>query len=49
MYPNIKWVFFGDSGEKDTKIYKKIYKEFPSRIKSIYIRDVNSKKLIKVF
>ena len=45
MYPQINWVLFGDSGEKDKEIYLKVKKQYSSRIGTIYIRDVESKKV----
>jgi len=48
MYPHLKWVFFGDSGEKDPEIYLKVLKNYPNRVVDIYIRDVKSKKLNKL-
>ena len=41
FYPDLQWVLFGDSGEKDPEIYAEIVKEFPGRVKAVYIRDVN--------
>jgi len=43
MYPQVTWVLFGDSGEKDTQIYKKIRNEYPQKIRAVYIRDVERK------
>ena len=48
MYPNIKWVFFGDSGEKDAEIYLKVLNHYSKHVKKIYIRDVESKKIKKL-
>jgi len=48
MYPHIKWVFFGDSGEKDQEIYLKIRKNYPNKIEKIYIRSVKTKKVSKI-
>ena len=48
MYPNVKWVLFGDSGEKDKQIYLKVLNNFPNNIKDIYIRDVVTKKVSKL-
>ncbi len=45
-YKKLKFILIGDSGQKDAEIYTKITREFPDRIKSIYIRDVSSKKRI---
>ena len=43
-YPDLPFVLIGDSGEKDAAIYLDITREFPGRIKAIFIRDVNSQK-----
>lgn len=43
FYPNINFILIGDSGQKDPMLYYQIVKEFPGRIKSIYIRDVSRK------
>ena len=48
MYPHIKWVLFGDSGEKDEEVYLKIIKEFPNKIEEVYIRDVKTDKIEKL-
>ena len=45
MYPHIKWVMFGDSGEKDPEIYLKVLKNYPNHVNAIYIRDVKTKKV----
>jgi phosphatidate phosphatase APP1 len=42
LYPNMKWVMFGDSGEKDREVYESIKKRYPSKVKGYYIRDVVS-------
>ena len=42
-YPDMPFVLIGDSGEKDADIYIQLAKDFPNRIRAIYIRDVNSK------
>jgi phosphatidate phosphatase APP1 len=39
-YPNLQFVLVGDSGQEDPVIYKEVVKQFPGRILSIYIRDV---------
>lgn len=39
-YPHLKFVLIGDSGEKDTDIYRRIAHLFPKRISIIYIRNV---------
>jgi len=42
LYPNMKWVMFGDSGEKDAQIYKAIKEKYPKKVKSYFIRVVKS-------
>jgi phosphatidate phosphatase APP1 len=42
LYPNMKWVMFGDSGERDKEVYESIQKKYPSNVKGYYIRDVES-------
>ncbi len=49
LYPNIEWVLFGDSGEKDREIYLDIAKKYPSHIKEIYIRDVKNDHIKKIY
>ncbi len=42
-YPDMSFVLIGDSGEKDADIYIQLAKDYPDRVRAIYIRDVNSK------
>jgi len=42
LYPQMKWVMFGDSGEKDAQVYKFIKDKYPNRVISYYIRDIES-------
>ena len=42
LYPNIQWLMFGDSGEKDYQVYKAIKEKYPKKVKSYFIRDVKS-------
>ncbi len=44
MYPDMKFVLIGDSGEKDADIYTKTAEEFPGRILAIYLRNVNHRR-----
>ena len=38
--PGREMVLVGDSGEKDPKIYRKICRKFPGRIRAVFIRDL---------
>ena len=39
--PHLPFVLIGDSGERDPEIYRDVVKEYPDRIRSIYIRSIN--------
>jgi phosphatidate phosphatase APP1 len=41
---DMPFILIGDSGQKDPEIYERVVKDFPGRIKAIYIRDVSRKK-----
>lgn len=43
-YPDLSFVLLGDSGEADTNIYLAAAREYPGRIKQIYIRDVQHER-----
>ena len=40
-FPHLPFVLIGDSGEQDPEIYRQIVKEYPKRVRVIYIRSVN--------
>ena len=40
-YPRLSFILIGDSGQHDPEIYRQIVREFPTRVKAIYIRDVS--------
>jgi phosphatidate phosphatase APP1 len=42
LYPDMQWLMFGDSGEKDKDIYTFIKEKYPSKVKGYYIRNVES-------
>lgn len=44
MYPDLKFILIGDSGQKDPEIYTQVAKDFPRRVEVIFIRDVTKKK-----
>lgn len=39
-FPDLSFVLIGDSGEQDPEIYRAVVKEYPKRIRVIYIRSV---------
>jgi phosphatidate phosphatase APP1 len=41
-FPQLPFILIGDSGERDADIYLSIAREFPERIRAIYIHDVRS-------
>jgi phosphatidate phosphatase APP1 len=43
-YPDLDWVLIGDSGQEDPEIYREAVKEYPGRVRAIYIRDVTSEQ-----
>lgn len=45
---DLQFILIGDSGQKDAEIYSRVAREFPGRIKSIYIRDVAKKRKERV-
>lgn len=47
FFPEMKFVLIGDSGQKDPVLYTRIVREYPNRIRAIYIRDVSKKKKSK--
>lgn len=44
VYDKMNFILIGDSGQRDAEIYSRITKDFPGRIKAIYIRDVKSSR-----
>ena len=42
MYPDMRFILVGDSGQRDPEIYNHILREDPGRILGIYIRDVSN-------
>lgn len=43
-YPRLSFVLIGDSGQEDPEIYQQVVRDFPGRVKAIYIRDVTSQQ-----
>ncbi len=44
MYPNLNFILIGDSGQHDPEIYLQAIKDYPGRVKAVYIRDVGKDK-----
>jgi phosphatidate phosphatase APP1 len=42
VLPHLDFILIGDSGQKDPEIYLQAVKDFPGRVKRIYIRNVSS-------
>lgn len=42
-YPDLTFILIGDSGEKDPEIYGEIVRKYPHRIRTVYIRSINTK------
>lgn len=44
MYPTMRFILIGDSGQHDPEIYLQAIKDYPERILTVYIRDVSEKE-----
>jgi phosphatidate phosphatase APP1 len=44
-YPKLPFVLIGDSGEHDPEIYADIVQRFPKRIRAVYIRSVDPRRI----
>jgi phosphatidate phosphatase APP1 len=42
-FPHLPFVLIGDSGERDPEIYRDVVKQFPDRIRAIYIRSIDQR------
>ena len=48
-YNDLKFILIGDAGEHDADIYMEITKNYPNKIKAIYLRSVlHSKKMERI-
>ena len=43
-YPQMKFVLVGDNGQHDPEIYSRVAKQYPTRIRAIYIRTISKRK-----
>lgn len=42
LYPDLRFILIGDSGEQDPEIYREVVREYPGRILAIYIRNIDT-------
>ncbi|HKI05274.1 MAG TPA: phosphatase domain-containing protein [Thermoanaerobaculia bacterium] len=42
LYPELDFILIGDSGEQDPEIYRQVVREYPGRVRAIYIRNVGA-------
>ena len=42
-FPHLSFVLIGDSGESDPEIYRDVVKEYPTRIRTVYIRNIDGR------
>lgn len=47
-YPKLKFILIGDSGEEDPEVYSAVVHGYPDRIRAIYIRSVNQKRILEI-
>lgn len=43
LFPTLKFVLIGDSGQRDTEIYRQALEKYPDRILAVYIRKIGKK------
>jgi phosphatidate phosphatase APP1 len=43
-YTDLPFILIGDSGERDPEIYRQVVREYPGRVRAIYIRDVTTRE-----
>jgi len=41
LFPRLPFILIGDSGEKDPEFYAELVREFPERIRAVYIRNAS--------
>jgi phosphatidate phosphatase APP1 len=44
LFPSLKFILIGDSGQHDPEIYLEAIQTYPERVLSVYIRDVSAEK-----
>jgi phosphatidate phosphatase APP1 len=43
LYPHLRFILIGDSGEQDPEIYREVVRRHPGRVLAVYIRDVGNR------
>jgi phosphatidate phosphatase APP1 len=43
LFPQMKFILTGDSGQHDPELYTEIIEKFPDRVKAVYIRRIKKK------
>ncbi len=46
-HPDMPFVLIGDSGQQDAETYGQISREYPRRVRAVYIRDVRKKRRVR--
>ena len=44
VFPDLKFILIGDSGQHDAQLYAQLSEEYPKRVLAVYIRDVTNRK-----
>lgn len=44
LYPGMKFILIGDSGQHDPELYAEVLESYPGRIKAVYIREIKKIK-----
>ncbi|MFN7119977.1 MAG: App1 family protein [Saprospiraceae bacterium] len=48
VFPDVKFILIGDSGQHDAVIYTEIAEKYPNRILALYIRKVSERRNLKI-
>lgn len=47
-FPNRKFIFVGDSGEKDPEVYTELFQKYPDQIEKIWIRNIDNSSALRM-
>lgn len=48
VFKDVKFIFIGDSGQRDAAIYTEIAEKYPTRVLAMYIRKVSESRKLKI-